>query len=536
MSRHRPSLLLSGFMGTGKSTVGQIVAARAGVPFLDLDEAIMARAGHSIETIFANGGESTFRALEAEALATALATPGPLVVALGGGALLDASRRREALAKAVVITLEADAQTLAERTRDSVRPLLAGAPDRLARIRELLATRELAYAEAHARISTQKRTPEAIADEVLAAWQTPAVAVPLGLRSYTVRFAVGSPESVGAAASALKPSSTFLITDENVHPLWGSGMVEALRAHELAPREIVVLPPGEAHKNLATFEHTLRALIRARADRDALVIAHGGGVVSDIAGFAAATLLRGVRWMAVPTTLLAMVDASVGGKTGVDLGPAKNAVGAFHQPRAVFVDVAQLSTQSPRDFASGLAEVVKAACIGDPLLLALLEDEPERVLARDPILLEQIAQRAVAVKAAIVARDEHESNERALLNFGHTLGHALEAEGGYTRLTHGEAVSLGMVAMLRVGQKLGLTEPATTRRITELLARLGLPVDLDAQPLSAAFPYLAFDKKRRGGQIRAVLLREPGAPLLAAMTPEELARDLGLDLRTIQAS
>jgi shikimate kinase/3-dehydroquinate synthase len=269
-------------------------------------------------------------------------------------------------------------------------------------------------------------------------------------------------------------------------------------------------------------------MVQAGADRSAVVIGHGGGVVTDIAGFTAATLLRGVRWVALPTTLLSMVDASVGGKTGVDLGPAKNAVGAFHQPSAVVIDVAKVATESSRNYRSGLSEVVKAACIGDRGLFERLEAEAERVVARDPEIVEEIAFRAVAVKAAIVARDELEAGDRALLNFGHTVGHALEAEGGFTRLTHGEAVSLGMVAMLRAGQALGATDSGEAERVVRLLARLGLPVDIDAQPLAGALRFVALDKKRRGGTVRAVIMGRIGATRVEPLPLDAFPKLLGL--------
>jgi shikimate kinase/3-dehydroquinate synthase len=218
-----------------------------------------------------------------------------------------------------------------------------------------------------------------------------------------------------------------------------------------------------------------------------------------------------------------MVDASVGGKTGVDLGPAKNAVGAFHQPSAVVIDVARVATESARAYASGLAEVVKSAALGDAELFAHLEASADAVTRRELPHVTALARRSVAVKAGIVSRDERESGERALLNFGHTVGHALEAEGGYTRLTHGEAVALGMVAALRVGVAEGVTPPDLAERVTRLLARLGLPVDLDAQPLAAALPLVALDKKRRRGAIRFVLLHALGDARVREIEPSKLA-------------
>jgi shikimate kinase/3-dehydroquinate synthase len=531
MHQRRPTLLLNGFMGTGKSTVGRIVAERAGVAFIDLDEVIEARAGKSIEAIFREAGEPAFRALEADALRRAMEHDGPAqakVVALGGGALLDMTRRREALRCAFVVTLTGAAKTLLHRTAGSARPLLAGAPDPNARISELLAARAGAYAEAHAQIGTDERSPEAVAEAVLAAWARPAVAVPLGSRSYVVRFVVGAPEAAAAEVARLAPSSAFVVTDANVAPLWGGALEEALSARGVRPRATVELTPGEEHKRLAAVEQALRTMIEAGADRSAVVVGHGGGVVTDIAGFTAATLLRGVRWVALPTTLLSMVDASVGGKTGVDLGLAKNAVGAFHQPSAVVIDVAKVATESARAYRSGLAEVVKSACIGDPALFERLEAEPERVLARELPLVEEITRCSVAVKAAIVARDETEAGDRALLNFGHTLGHALEAEGGFTRLTHGEAVSLGMVAMLRAGRALGVTNPADADRVVRLLARLGLPVDVDAEPLASAMRFVTLDKKRRGDAVRAVVMHRIGATKVHPLAIDALPALLNL--------
>jgi len=524
----RASLLLNGFMGAGKSTVGRLVAARVGVPFVDLDEAIEAAAGMTVAAIFAAEEEAGFRRREAEALATAISGP-PKVVALGGGALLDRARRREALARAVVVTLGAKVETLTARTRGAGRPLLDTAPhaSRDARVRELLEARGEAYAEAHARVETDGRSPEEVAEAVLAAWARPAVAVPLGARSYAVRFAAGEPEVAAGAVAALRGSGVFLVTDENVHRLWGAGFAAALAAAGCAPRVTVVLPPGEEHKRLATVERALSAMVEAGADRDAVVVGHGGGVITDMAGLAASLLLRGVRWAAVPTTLLAMVDASVGGKTGVDLGPAKNAVGSFHQPSAVVVDTAHVTTETDRAYRSGLAEVVKSAALGDADLFARMEAEAEAVGARESRLVSELARRSVAVKAAIVARDERESGERALLNLGHTVGHALEAEGGYTRLTHGEAVSLGMVAALRLGTALGVTPAETATRVEALLGRLGLPVDLEAQPLAAALPLIELDKKRRSGAIRFVLLRALGEAVVHPLPADRIRALLG---------
>ncbi|KYF70051.1 3-dehydroquinate synthase [Sorangium cellulosum] len=518
-----PPLLLTGFMGAGKTTVGRLAAARAGLPFIDLDDAITAEAGESVPSLFASRGEAGFRALEAATLRRLLATRGPRVIALGGGALVDAALRAEALERGCVVALSATPRTIAARTPGGTRPLLDGAPDREARIRELLAARAAVYAEAHARVVTDGVAPEEVAARVLRAYADRPLFVPLGDKSYAVRIASDAPASVADAVVALAPSSVFVVTDENVSRLWGAPLLDALAAQGKPAAAVTVLRPGEEHKRLSAVEAALTAMIEAGADRDAVVLAHGGGVVTDIGGFAASTLLRGVRWVGAPTTLLSMVDASVGGKTGVDLGPAKNAVGTFHQPSAVVASPAALATETDRAYRSGLAEVVKTACIGDPDLHVLLEREADRVLARDPGLLAEIIRRSIAVKAAIVARDERESGDRALLNLGHTLGHALEAEGGFVRLAHGEAVSLGMVAMLRVGCSLGVTDSASADRVICLLARLGLPTRIEDEPVSAALRFLSLDKKRRGSTVRAVLMRDIGSTFVEPMQLDRLA-------------
>jgi 3-dehydroquinate synthase len=268
--------------------------------------------------------------------------------------------------------------------------------------------------------------------------------------------------------------------------------------------------PGEENKNIKSVETVWRAALAGSADRKATFVGFGGGVVTDMTGFAASTYMRGVPWICVPTTLLGMVDASVGGKTGVDLESAKNAVGAFWQPSAVLCDVDVLRTETRRGFVSGLAEVVKTALIGDPELFTFLEENAERVADREPDLCIELVRRSIRVKARIVSLDEREGGVRATLNLGHTIGHALEAQAGYTALTHGEAVSLGLVAALRLGVMLTQTPAELSQRTFDLLKRLGLPVALEPSALDAAAKLLGHDKKRAGASVRFVFARELG--------------------------
>jgi len=288
-----------------------------------------------------------------------------------------------------------------------------------------------------------------------------------------------------------------------------------------------VLPPGEKHKTMASLETVLRAAVEGQVDRRSVLIAIGGGVVTDVGGLAAALALRGIRWIAVPTTTLAMADASVGGKTAVDLGPAKNAVGAFHQPAHVVVDPLLTRTEGLRAYRSGLAEGAKAALLGAPAIWDELLERAERLGAReDEELFARALRAAIQVKASIVSRDERESGERAHLNLGHTVGHALEALGGFERWTHGEAVALGLVAAMRVGQALGVTPKELTTQTATVLDRLGLPTAVADDEMREALRLVHYDKKRAGKLLRFVLVRAPGVVETMNLAPSRLVEAL----------
>lgn len=525
-------LLLGGSMATGKSTVARLLAGHVGRPLVDLDERIERRLGKSIADVFRTEGEPAFRKVEREELERTLDDArargdGP-IVALGGGALLPRDLRLRALDEAIVVTLEASPGEIARRAATSPgRPLLDG--DSLERrATELLAQRAPAYAEAHARIPTDGKTPESVANTALEVWRRDPVAVAAGTASYVVDIGVDVlrerlPDLPRGASSLL------LVTDANVSMAHGATANRALVPLGVPVAE-VVLEPGERQKHAGTVEQIWRAALAAGADRKSIFVGLGGGVVTDITGFAAATWMRGVSWIGVPTTLLAMVDASVGGKTGVDLENAKNAVGAFWQPLGVLCDPTLEATEPVRGYVSALAEAVKTALVGDPALLELFETRTDAVLAREPEVVAEIVRRSVRVKARVVGLDERESGPRAMLNLGHTVGHALEAQGGYERLTHGEAVSLGLVAALRIGEKLGQTERALSDRVIRLLGRLGLPTNLAGEPLQKAAEHIGHDKKRSGKRLRFVVAREPGRVEMLDVDLTEL-RSLAVSLQ-----
>jgi 3-dehydroquinate synthase len=344
--------------------------------------------------------------------------------------------------------------------------------------------------------------------------------VDLGDRSYPVRIGSGSLADAGAEiARRTRARLAVVVSVPGVARRYAPTLERSLRAAGVRARRIVV-PDGDRSKRLAVVEQLYRRLLGLGADRGTVLVALGGGVVGDLTGFTAATFLRGVPFVQVPTTLLAMVDASVGGKVGVNLPEGKNLVGAFHQPRLVWIDVATLRSLPRRERSAGFAEVVKAAALRDAGFFARLERDAEALLELDPRRLVPVLGRAVAIKAEIVAQDEREAGPRMLLNLGHTLAHAIEALTGYRRVLHGEAVAIGMVHAARRSEQLGLAPEGTAARLETLLRRFELPTELPRFPREAYLAALRVDKKSRDGRIRYVILRRIGCaetvPLRAA--------------------
>ncbi|WP_165231557.1 3-dehydroquinate synthase [Aquisphaera insulae] len=351
------------------------------------------------------------------------------------------------------------------------------------------------------------------------------VAVDLGPRRYTVRVVTGPAgmgdffrEALGSSWAGRTCRSALVVTDGNLerHPAVSGGL-GALRDVAIEPR-LVVLEPGEATKCLAVASRLYDELITMRADRHTAVVAIGGGVIGDLAGFAAASYARGLPLLMVPTTLLAQVDSSVGGKVGINHPRAKNIIGAFHQPSGVWVDTAALDSLPDRELRCGLAEVVKYGVILDADFFGELEDRSAAILARDPAALRAIVARCCRLKADVVTRDEREETGlRAVLNFGHTVGHAIEAIAGYGgAYQHGEAVSAGMVAECRIAERIGWIGPELTRRVIALLERFGLPVDIDGCTPAALHEAMGRDKKNEAGSVRFVLPRRLGHVELTA--------------------
>lgn len=517
------NIVLTGFMGTGKSAVGQEVARQLGWRFVDMDDVIVERAGKPIPRIFAEDGEPAFRQIESQVCAD-LSAQKELVIATGGGALVNPENRRVMMRSGIVICLNADPDEILRRVSgNDDRPLL-NVPDPRARVAELLAARRTAYQAIPWQIETTGLSVEEVAkraigladvmtlpvhypDSTLSASTGSAQAASKG-GEYSIHIGDGILARVGDALRAVWASEgvslggrVAVVANTTVAPLYAEQVEDSLRAAGFEPFTYVI-PDGEQHKRLDTVRLLYDQFLDGMLDRSSTVLALGGGVTGDVAGFAAASFMRGVRLAQVPTTLLAMTDASVGGKTGVDLPQGKNLVGAFKQPALVFIDLAVLETLPAEEVRAGMAEVIKHGVIGAPDLFAEMEAD------QAPITASQLA-RSIQVKIGVVQEDPYERGRRAVLNLGHTVAHGLERLSGYAA-RHGEAVSIGMVAAARMAIEVGWADPALADRIEAVLVAWGLPVRCPPLDVDALWEAMGHDKKRQGRGLRWVLPRAIG--------------------------
>jgi shikimate kinase/3-dehydroquinate synthase len=512
-------IFIYGPPGSGKSAAGRLLASSLGLPFYDLDEEIEARSRATIPELFQREGEAGFRGRERKILAKFLGGAG--VVALGGGALLDLNNRRDVEAAGQVICFSARVDDLVERLLADVeeRPLLAG--DLHSRLAELMERRAAHYNSFPLQVETSGLSPDATA------WEAQ---VQLGMfhvrgmgSGYDVRLLLGGLERIGEMLVQRRlKGPVALAADENVAPLYAEKVRRSLKAVGLESH-LVLISAGEQHKTLQTVNALWDAFLDGGLERSSTVLALGGGVTGDLAGFAAATFLRGVAWVAAPTSLLAMVDASLGGKTGADLLRGKNLVGAFHPPRLVLADATTLTSLPVAELRSGLAEVVKAGVIGDEALFRMCVAGWRAVIET----LDLVVGRSMAVKVRLIQEDPYEKGQRAALNLGHTIGHALESGSGY-RLRHGEAVSIGMVAAARLSERLGVAQPGLAEEIAVALQGLGLPViappGLDWDTILQG---MRVDKKRQGGALRFALPERIGKVQVGIEVPDvELIRSV----------
>ncbi len=515
------AVILAGFMGTGKSVVGQQLSQRLGLKLVELDELIEQATGRSIPDIFAEEGEGAFRDYESQALGQAAAQTS-VVISTGGGVLIREDNLKTLRKAGPIFCLQASADTLYQRTRRSdYRPLLQGDDPRAA-LEQLLQERQPVYARADYAVPTEGLGIEQVADQIIELMRQDSravflldepVRVPVAVSGaeYEIHLGSGLLSRLGELVPALRPGlGAAVITSENLRKPYAEPAVSALAAAGWEA-SLHVVPDGEQSKRMAVAEALCGELAAAGHDRGSWVFAVGGGVIGDLAGFVAAIYMRGIKFVTVPTSLLAQVDASVGGKVAVNLPQGKNLIGAFHQPQAVVIDTDSLQTLPSREWGEGLAEIIKHAAIADRELFEFLEREMELVRSGDRQVLQYVVARNCQIKAEVVAQDPEEQGWRAVLNFGHTVGHALERGAEKWAWGHGEAVALGMLAETRWAEAQGLTPAGISEHLCRLLQAAGLPRAAERMDWDRANQALSADKKLRRGRLALPVLGEIGS-------------------------
>jgi shikimate kinase/3-dehydroquinate synthase len=555
------NIFLVGLMGSGKTTIGRALAKKLNMRFVDSDHEIESRTGASIPVIFEVEGEASFRQREADVIRDLTAMEN-IVLATGGGAVLLPENRALLKSRGTVIYLRTGITQILQRTsKDKNRPLLQ-TPDPRKRLEEMSRVREPLYREiAHVVIETgrpnlqylvhaimaqinanhahtaPKDTSQSIDEQAVdtaaalaetnfsmdlmnlqtssASGNNDAVTlhVELGERSYPITIGRNLLQDADLMAQCIAGKRVVVITNTVVAPLYLETLTSTLQR---AGKQVsnIVLPDGEEEKNWASLMLIFDALLREKCDRHTTLIALGGGVIGDLTGFAAASYMRGIPFVQVPTTLLAQVDSSVGGKTGINHPLGKNMIGAFYQPQAVIADTDTLRTLPARELSAGLAEVIKYGPITDAAFFDWIEANIDKLRANDSDAMTYAIQRSCEIKASVVQQDEREGGLRAILNFGHTFGHAIESGLGYGKWLHGEAVGCGMVMAADLSQRLGYIDNTARERIKTVIAAAGLPVEAPDLGEARWLELMQIDKKNEGGEIKFILIKPLGTPLI----------------------
>jgi 3-dehydroquinate synthase len=516
MEMEKRNIVLTGFMGTGKSTVGKLLAQQLGFEFVDTDLLIEQRAGRTIPEIFEQTGEAAFRQMEAD-LACELAQRQGVVISTGGRMMLDPGNAAALTRTGRVFCLVATPEEILQRVTqddDHQRPLLAAA-DPMQRIVDLLEERQEDYGR-FPQLQTSRKSPDVVAQNLIGVLKAnPDLRVPISASVASYEFIVGGGilPFVSHLGGIVGPVA--IVTDTNIGPRY---------AKSCGPVDMVIeVAPGQGYKTLETVQQISEQLVDQGFDRSGTIVGLGGSVINSLAGFVAATYMRGVDLVHCPTTLLAMIDTSIGGKVGINLPQGKNLIGAFKQPKAVIADVATLQSLSPSAFACGMAEVIKHGLIGGGELFEKIENGTWTWSAwpqqPPPAVLQDLVAQAIQVKVQIVQEDPFEAGRRALLNLGHTFAHAIEHASDHS-VSHGEAVAMGLVAAANLSARLGYCAKELQAEIEKVLTDAGLPgrIPAEAAPkriLSA----LQRDKKRRGERLRVVLMRAIGDVFVADDVP-----------------
>lgn len=512
------NIVLIGFMGTGKSTMGRYLAKKLDTEFIDMDIAIEQEQGKSVPEIFKEFGEAHFRQLERE-MVRKLSEREGIIIATGGGTAKNPYNVRDLKRNGVIFCLNASVDEILERTKKiGTRPVLDRFADRRQAIITLMSQRKSMYEQADFQIDTTKWDEEAIAQQILACVEGKPmpvnvksvphriVKVDLGKDSYDIVIGNGVKQQIlDFVAKAKFSKKGLIISDSNVAPLYADYIKQLIEAAGVSV-DVAVVPAGESSKALLSTEALFTKCIEFGLDRKSPIFALGGGVVGDLTGFIAASYMRGVPFIQIPTSLLAQVDSSVGGKVAVNHPLGKNLIGAFYQPKAVFMDLNMLETLPRREIYTGLGEIIKYGIIYDSEFFEFLEDNTEEVLKLDNDVAAKMIARSCEIKAEVVSQDEKEAGLRAILNFGHTMGHAIEKNTNYTKYNHGEAVAIGMVCAARISVAMNMITTATADRIERLIRHMHLPTRAEDCDIETLYEAIFHDKKTVNGQVKWVLV------------------------------
>jgi shikimate kinase / 3-dehydroquinate synthase len=532
-------IVLTGLMGVGKTTIGSRLAEKLGFYFVDSDQEIEDQQQQSIANIFKTKGEKYFRQIEREAIKGIISRDEQVVLSLGGGAFMDEEIRELVKERAISIWLYADLDVLLRRiTNKNTRPLLNNVDKRVA-LQDLIIKRYPIYKQADIHIDTGRennndmfirnmidKVREVSVGTKSSNIDKEIVKVNLADRSYDIVVGSGIVSELSDHISKInRYSKIIIITDQNVAKLHLDVLNNQLKNLTIQVKNIVV-DAGEKSKSFSNLENVLEKVLEIGVDRNSLIIAFGGGVVGDLSGFVASILLRGIDFIQVPTTLLAAVDSSVGGKTAINSKFGKNLIGTFYQPKLVLCDLDFLKTLPKRDYISGYAEVVKYGLIQDKNFFVYLDNNLEKIKKRDAEVLQKIIVKSCQVKAEIVGLDEKENNLRAILNFGHTFGHTFETETGYSNiLFHGEAVAIGMVLAVKMSIKLGMLDAKNLPLVVEHFKKIGLPTSPQniqkSWNIDNLTTHLYKDKKVENKNLTFVLLEELGKSVVKKNVSEQ---------------
>ncbi|MUG09535.1 3-dehydroquinate synthase [Commensalibacter melissae] len=540
---NRP-LVLIGLMGAGKTTIGKKIADLLSIPFIDSDKEIETTAGCSIADIFEQYGEEEFRRVENQVIQRLL-DQAPLILATGGGAYMHPETRKTLKEKATTLWLHCDLETLFKRvSKNTNRPLL-NVDNKKEILSSLMKKRYPVYAEADIVVECKDKDIDTTINLVISALENSSkmhiLPITLSKNHYDVIIGSDILQQCGTLIlPLLKQKKVFILADQTVADLHLDKLIHSLDLVHVN-YEVILLPPGEKTKSFQYYEKVTHTLLEKGVERNSTILAFGGGVAGDLAGFSAATVLRGVPFIQIPTTLLSQVDSSVGGKTGINTSVGKNLLGAFYQPEAVLADTKILDTLPQRELQAGYAEIVKAGLINDPELFKWCEKNGKKVISKEHACLAKAIEMACQFKARIIQNDEYEqqSTGRNLLNLGHSLGHTLEAELGYDgRLLHGEAVALGCCLIFKLCTQMGICPEKDTQRVIHHFESVNLPVTIKRlpQPIRASnlLNHLKHDKKSQNNKITFILVNGIGKAFTSQDVSEKQLYNLLIEDGCIQ--